>query len=212
MARLIGLTGGIGTGKSTVAAMLEKLGAVVVDADAIVRELQQPGSPVLSELAQTFGAEILDERGALRRDALGDIIFRDAEKRKRLNEIMHPRVVAEMMQRAGEARARGASLVVLDIPLLLEGRRGRTGSGAQLPFDAVVVVYAPESQQVERQVARSACSREEAERRVRAQMPIEEKRRLADHVIDNSGSIDDTRRQVRELYARLADREGDGRP
>ncbi len=203
MTRLVGLTGGIATGKSTVASVLEKLGATVVCADEVVHELQAPGSPVLAEIARAFGPEVLDERGALRREALGDLVFRDEAARRRLGEIMHPRVIAEMLRRAEEARAAGVPLVVLDIPLLLEGRRAGTGSGALIPFDAVVVVYAPEEAQVERQVARNAYSREEAERRVRAQMPIEEKRRLADHVIDNSGSPEDTERQVRGLYAEL---------
>ncbi len=191
MTRVIGLTGGIGTGKSTVSRMFERLGAVVIDADAIVHELQAPGTPLLQEMVGAFGASILDAEGALDRAALAELVFRDPEARARLNALVHPRVAAEMARRLHEARAAGAPLVVLDIPLLLE-----TGRGG---FDAVVVVYAPEEVQVRRQMERDGCSRQEAEARVRAQMSIEEKRRRADYVIDNSGTLEETERQVREV-------------
>jgi dephospho-CoA kinase len=200
---VIGLSGGIATGKSTVARLLEKLGAVVIDADAIVHELQAPGAPMLAEIAAAFGSELIGPDGALDRARLGELVFRDAEARRRLGLIVHPKVGAEMARRLAEARAAGAKLVVLDIPLLFEGRKAGTGSAALLALDATVLVYAPEALQVERQVAREGYSRDEALRRVRAQMPIEEKRALADFVIDNSGSLAETERQVRELYARL---------
>jgi dephospho-CoA kinase len=201
---VIGLSGGIATGKSTVARLLEKLGAVVIDADAIVHELQAPGAPMLAEIAAAFGAELIGPDGVLDRARLGEIVFRDVEARRRLGLIVHPKVGAEMARRLAESRAAGVKLVVLDIPLLFEGRKAGTGSAALLGMDATVLVYAPEALQVERQVAREGYSRDEALRRVRAQMPIEEKRALADHVIDNSGSLAETERQVRELYERLA--------
>jgi dephospho-CoA kinase len=201
---VIGLSGGIATGKSTVARLLEKLGAVVIDADAIVHELQAPGAPMLAELAAAFGPDVIGPDGALDRARLGELVFRDAEARRRLGLIVHPKVGAEMARRLAEARAAGAKLVVLDIPLLFEGRKAGTGSAALLGFDATVLVYAPEALQIERQVEREGYGRDEATRRVRAQMPIEEKRALADHVIDNSGSLAETERQVRELYERLA--------
>ena len=196
--RLVGLTGGIGTGKSTVSQLLEKLGAIVIDADRLTREVQARGSPVLERIADSFGPDVLRPDGELDREALGAIVFRDEAARQRLNRIVHPAVGAAMVERIREAREAGAALVVLDIPLLLEGSRA-----GQMDLHAVVVVYASEEQQVERQVARDGCSREEALRRVRAQLPIEEKRRLADFVIDNSGSRAETERQVRELYRRL---------
>jgi len=203
MTRVIGLSGGIGTGKSTVAALLRALGAEVIDADAIVHELQAPGSPVLGELAAAFGEGILDADGALDRAALGAIVFRDAEPRARLGAIVHPRVGAEMGRRLAAARERGTALVVMDIPLLFEGRKAGSGSAAQRDFDATVLVYAPVAMQIERQMKRDGCSREEAVRRVEAQLPIEEKRAMADHVIDNSGALEETEAQVRALYERL---------
>jgi dephospho-CoA kinase len=202
--RVLGLSGGIATGKSTVARIFEKLGAVVIDADAIVHELQAPGAPMLAEIAAAFGAELVGPDGALDRVGLGEIVFRDPEARRRLGAIVHPAVGAEMMRRLAAARAAGAQLVVLDIPLLFEGRKAGTGSAALLPFDATVLVYAPEQIQIERQLAREGYGREEALRRVRSQMPIEEKRALADFVIDNSGDLAETERQVQELFARLA--------
>jgi dephospho-CoA kinase len=130
---------------------------------------------------------------------LGQIVFADAEKRARLGAIVHPRVGVEMARRLEAARARGVPLVVLDVPLLLEGRAGASG----LPYEAVIVVWAPESVQLERQMRRDGRDRDESLRRIRAQMPLDEKRRLADHVIDNSGSLEDTERQVRALYRQL---------
>lgn len=209
---MIALTGGIGTGKSTVARMFAALGAVVIDADAIVHELQAPGSESLAEIAGAFGADMLRPDGSLDRERLGDRVFRDAAARARLNAIMHPRVGAEMARRLAAARERGAPLVLLDIPLLLEGRARRPeehGTAARRAGDgveAVVVVYAPEALQVERQVARDGSRPEEAARRVASQLPIEEKRRLADHVIDNSGTLEETERQVRALFEELTGR------
>jgi len=203
MTRIVGLSGGIGTGKSTVAQLLARLGAVVIDADAIVHELQAPGSPVLSELAEAFGPEILDASGALDRAALGAIAFRDPDARRRLGAIMHPKVGAVMAQRLEAARREGAALVVLDIPLLFEGRRASASGAAGMDFDATVLVYAPEELQVERQRERDGCDRDEALRRIRAQLSIEEKKGMADFVIDNSGTLEETERQVRALYAEL---------
>jgi dephospho-CoA kinase len=203
MTRVVGLTGGIGSGKSTVAALLRSLGAEVIDADAIVRELQAPGSPLLAEIVAEFKSSILDASGGLDREALGRLVFADAAKRARLDAIVHPKVGAEMARRLDEARRRGVPLVVLDIPLLLEGRRTGRGSAAQFPFDAIVVVHVPESVQLERQMRRDGRDREEALRRIRSQMPLDEKRALADHVIDNSGSLEKTEHEVRALYELL---------
>jgi dephospho-CoA kinase len=206
--RVVGLTGGIGTGKSTVARMLAALGAVVIDADAIVHELQAPGTPLLARIAEAFGPEILRADGALDRERLGRLVFADPAARARLGALVHPAVGVEMLRRLEAAKAAGAKLVVLDIPLLLEGRaaragqRGRAATASDLVSE-VIVVWAPESAQIERQVARDGATREHAAERVRAQLPIDEKRKLADHVIDNSGSPEATERQVRALYAQL---------
>jgi len=206
--RVVGLTGGIGTGKSTVGRMLAALGAEVIDSDAIVRELQAPGMPLLAKIAEAFGPEMLLADGALDRKRLGSVVFRDPETRRRLETLVHPATVAELARRLEAARRAGAPLVVLDIPLLLEGRaRKQTGASPRATaadlVSEVIVVYAPESVQIERQLARDGSTREHAAERVRAQLSIEEKRRLADFVIDNVGSLQETERQVRELYAKL---------
>ncbi len=201
MATMIGLSGGIGSGKSTVARMFVALGATVIDADAIVHELQARGQPLLLEIAAAFGDEVIDAEGALDRAALGDIVFRDETARKRLNDLVHPKVGAEFARRVQAAVAAGVSVLVLDIPLLFEGRRAGTGASAAMPFDATVLVYASEQTQIARQMERDGCDREEALRRIRAQMPLAEKRALADHVIENDGLLSETERQVRALFA-----------
>jgi dephospho-CoA kinase len=203
MTVVVGLTGGIGSGKSTVGALLQERGALLVDADAIVHELQAPGSPMLGEIARAFGDDVIDAGGALDRKALAAKVFADAEARTRLGLIVHPPTIAEMGRRMEAAKAASVEVVVLDIPLLLEGRRTGTGSGALLPFDAIVLVWVPEATQIERAAARDGASREEIEARVRAQMPLDEKRAMADHVIDNSGTPEETRRQVDALWREL---------
>jgi dephospho-CoA kinase len=200
MTAIIGLTGGIGSGKSTVARLFEKLGAVLIDSDAIVHELQAPGAPLLEQIAEAFGRHLIDESGALDRKALGALVFRDEQMRLRLNALVHPAVGAETLRRVVAARDAGTSVVVIDIPLLFESRRSGRGGAALMDFQATVVVWVPEAVQVERTMARDACTREEALRRVRAQMPLSEKRALADYVIDNSGAPEDTERQVREVF------------
>jgi dephospho-CoA kinase len=201
--RVIGLTGGIGTGKSTVSRMLEELGALVIDSDAIVRELQAPGAPLLAEIAAALGEGVILSDGGLDRARVGEIVFRDEAARRRLNAVVHPAVGRETARRLEAARARAVPLVVLDIPLLFETRMHGTASRANLGVEAVVVVYAPRELQIRRQIERNGYGREEALRRIEAQLPIDEKRALADHVIDNSGSLEETRRQVRRLFETL---------
>ena len=203
MTVVIGLSGGIGSGKSTVSKMFAALGATVIDADAIVHELQAPGMPMVAELAREFGPGILDASGALDRKALGAIVFADESARLRLNQIVHPQVGAEFAKRLAAAIEAKARLIVLDIPLLFEGRESGKGSAASRNVETTVAVWVPEAVQIERQIARDRCTREEALQRVRAQMPLDRKRELADHVIDNSGSLADTERQVRALYEKL---------
>ena len=204
MASVVGLTGGIGTGKSRVARFLAELGATVIDADSIVRELQAPGEPLLDEIADAFGAGVIDANGALDRAALAHIVFRDSDARTRLAAIVHPKVGEVMSERTARAQADGAPLIVLDIPLLFEGRDTQSGNASARSFDVTVLVYAPEPIQIARQMERDGCDREEALRRIRAQLPIEDKKALADVVLDNSGSIDDTERQAREFYERFS--------
>jgi len=202
-ARIIGLSGGIGSGKSTVAALFVQLGATLIDADAIVHELQAAGQPLLREIAEAFGEKLIRDDGSLDREALGAIVFSDEAARAQLGQVVHPAVGAEMARRLAAAVASEAPLIVLDIPLLFEGRRTGSTGASRLDFDATVLVWVPREIQIERTVARDTCSREEAERRVAAQMPIDEKRDLADHVIDNSGSIEATEAALRLLFAEL---------
>lgn len=201
----MGLTGGIGSGKSTVTRILAELGATTIDADAIVHELQAPGQPMLRALAEAFGESVLLPDGSLDRKGLGAIVFRDEQARARLGEIVHAPVIGEMMRRAKAAVDRGDPLVVLDIPLLFEGRISGRGSGAMMHFDATVCVWVSEQVQLERTMARDRCDAGEARRRMASQLPIDRKRELADYVIDNSGTPDETRAQVVALVRRLTD-------
>ena len=203
MTCILGLTGGIGTGKSSVTRVFAELGATTIDADAIVHELQAPGQPMLAALADTFGESILTADGALDRKALGEIVFRDETARARLGEIVHAPVIGEMMRRAKAAASRGDPLVVLDIPLLFEGRVSGRGSGALMHFDVTVCVWVSEELQLARTMARDQCDAGEARRRMAAQLPIDQKRELADCVIDNSGTPEETRTQVVALVQKL---------
>ncbi len=202
MTCLLGLSGGIGSGKSTVTRILSEIGATTIDADAIVHEQQEAGQPMLKEIAKAFGSDVITAEGALDREALGAIVFRDEEARARLGAIVHPPVIAEMLRRAKEGVAREEPLVVLDIPLLFEGRVSGRGSGAIMEFDQTVCVWVKREVQIERTISRDDCDAAEAERRIAAQLPIDDKKEMADHVIDNSGTIAETREQVLAL-ARL---------
>jgi dephospho-CoA kinase len=204
MTCILGLTGGIGTGKSSVTRILSELGATTIDADAIVHELQAPGQPMLAALAHAFGNSILTADGALDRKALGAIVFRDEQARAQLGEIVHAPVIGEMMRRAKAAVERGDPLVVLDIPLLFEGRVSGRGSGALMHFDVTVCVWVSEELQLARTMARDQCDEGEARRRMAAQLPIDQKRELADYVIDNSGTPEETRAQVVALVQQLS--------
>ncbi len=203
MASVLGLSGGIGTGKSTVARFLGSLGAAVIDADAIVHELQAPGTPMLDEIKAAFGSELIDTEGKLDRSALGAIAFRDAAARRQLEQIVHPKVVATIADRVANAQAAGTPLIVVDIPLLFDRRESSPSPESTPSFDATVLVYAPEQQQIERQMTRDGCDREAALQRIRAQLPIENKKAMADVIIDNSGSLEETRRQTRMLFERF---------
>lgn len=195
--RVVGLTGGIGTGKSTVAALLREHGATVIDADAATRAVQAPGSEGLRRLVEEFGSGILTAGGELDRGRLADIAFRDADARGRLNGIVHPLVREWMAERQLEAAERGDPVVVLDIPLLFESR-GAAG------FQTVILVYAPDEVAIGRLVEHRGMSEEQARARMKAQMPIEEKRRLATHVVENTGSLEELRARVEAVWRQVA--------
>jgi len=190
----IGLTGGIATGKSTVAKLLVERGAILIDLDAIAREVVMPGQPTLARIAERFGQAVLQEDGALDRKKLGSIVFADAEQRKALEAIIHPAIRAVMKERmAYHERENPDRLIVVDVPLLFE-------SGLQSYFEEIMVVYVSRESQLRRLIERDDLTAEEAARRLAAQMAIDDKKSLADIVIDNSGSLAWTEEQVERWW------------
>ena len=188
---LIGLTGGIGSGKSTVSALLVQHGAVLIDADAIARELQAPHQPLLDDLAVRFGADIIDSDGALDRAALATIVFGDADALKDLNKIVHPAIAVEMDRRM-KAQRQTNNVVILDIPLLAENpRKGLSG---------VVVVDVPTDLAIDRLVQFRNMKKEDAQARVAQQATREVRVAIADRVIDNSGGISSLEKQVKDVW------------
>ena len=193
----VGLTGGIGSGKSEVARRLAEHGAVLIDADVAAREVVMPGSPGLTRIAAAFGDGVLRPDGSLNRERLGEIVFADPGLRGKLNAIVHP-LVREWMQEAERAAVQtdGDAIVVHDVPLLAESR-GKAG------FDAVMVVDVPPDLQLERLVSQRGMAAEQASARMAAQASREQRLAVADIVIDNSGSLDDLDRRVAEVWADL---------
>jgi dephospho-CoA kinase len=196
-ARYFGLTGGIACGKSTVAAMLRDLGAHIIDADQAGHEMLLPSSPAFPELVSRFGRGILDSAGRIDRKKLGPLVFADPAKLQQLNRIVHPRIIERIGQlAAAHCAANPVGVVIVDAALIYEtGIPGR--------FVKTIVAWCRPEQQIERLMAKTGLSREEAGRRIASQMPAEEKRRRADFVIDGSGSLEETQRQVEALYPRL---------
>ncbi|MBI5442433.1 MAG: dephospho-CoA kinase [Deltaproteobacteria bacterium] len=199
---LIGLTGGIASGKSTAARFFREAGAEVIDADRLARSAVEPGRPALEEIRAEFGPSVILPDGTLDRAALAAKVFGDEEARARLNRIVHPRVEEEVRREV--SRIRGAdpgAVIVYDIPLLYEG-------GLADRFDAVVVIYVPREEQLRRLRARDGLSAEEAAARLASQMDIEEKARRADFVVENTASPEDLRRRVELLLKEIrGDRE-----
>jgi dephospho-CoA kinase len=190
----VGLTGGIGSGKSEVSRRLASYGAVVIDADAVAREVVAPGTPGLAEVVQEFGPGVLRADGSLDRDRLGELVFADESLRMRLNAIIHPRVGGRMAEL--ERQAGGAPVIVHDVPLLAENHLA--GS-----FDEVVVVDVPPRIQLERLARERDMPRAQAEARMRAQASRDERLAVATIVVDNSGSLAELDREVGELWAEL---------
>ncbi len=192
-----GLTGGAASGKSTVARMFQDLRTRIIDADRIGHEMLRSSSPASVEILRQFGKGILDDSGEIDRSRLGRIVFGDPQKLQQLNAIVHPRIIARVEDLAAQYHADDPGAVILvDAALIFEA-----GIGGR--FDKVVVAWCRPEQQIERLMAKSGLTREEAERRIAAQMPAEEKRRRADYLIDCSGSLESTREQVRRVYADL---------
>lgn len=196
--RKVGLTGGIASGKSTVSGMFRDIGVPVIDADVIAREVVAPGSGALEAIVDAFGEEILTEEKSLNRARLGEIVFSDPAKKKVLERILHPEIIAEQDRRLRDLEREGrAPVAIVDAAVMIE-------SGSWKRFDSIVVVDCDESQQIGRLRRRNAMNEKEAIRRIDAQMPLSEKVKYADHVIDNRGSIDDTRKQVEALMELLS--------
>jgi dephospho-CoA kinase len=190
----IGLTGGIASGKSTVAKLLTERGAILIDLDGIAREVVNPGQPSLFRIAQRFGQAVLQEDGSLNRKKLGDIVFADPSERKALEQIIHPAIRAVMKERMAYYESIAPhKLIVVDVPLLFE-------SGLESYFEQIMVVYVPRKMQLQRLMERSRLTVEEAERRLSAQMDIEDKKSRADILIDNSSSIAITERQIERFW------------
>ena len=194
---LVGLTGSIATGKSTVSRMFAHLGARVIDADLLAREVVMPGQAAHARIVEEFGPQVLQQDGALDRKALGAVVFADAAKRKRLEEITHPaiglrqqRILSVLDEEAFEG------VVIWDAALLFEG-------GGAAKMDRVVVVYADPETERRRLVERDGLSDADARARIASQMPVAEKAKLAHHVIDNSGTREETERRVRTVYGAL---------
>jgi dephospho-CoA kinase len=197
----VGLTGGIATGKSTVVRMLVRKGARVIDHDGLVHALQEPGQPVWKRIVETFGRDILDPEDRIDRKKLGALVFDNEGRRKVLEGIVHPAVLEEAQRRRDEIGRQDRQAIVLsDIPLLLE-------VGMQGLFDLILLVYAPPEVQIARVMKRNKMTREEAEARLRAQMPIDEKLKFADLAIRNDGTMRDLEKRVDEVWQELVLRE-----
>jgi dephospho-CoA kinase len=192
--KLIGLTGGVGSGKSTVARMFAELGATVVDADEATHAVYAPGTDGFDAIVEAFGPQYVRD-GQIDRKRLGDLVFKEEAARLRLNQIVHPRVREWMAARTAEAVERGAEVVIQDVALLFE-------NGLQDLFSSTVLVYARPQTQIRRLVDQRGVEPDRARSMLAAQMPIDEKRALATFVIDNDGSLEETRRQVEEVWAR----------
>lgn len=192
MALIIGLTGSIGTGKSTIANKFRDLDIPVVDADLIAREVVEPGKDAYQDIVATFGKEILQNDKTLDRKALGNIVFNNEAKRKQLNAIIHPAIRKEMVRQRDEWVRNGKECVVLDIPLLYE-------SGLTHFVDKVIVVYVDPEIQLQRIMDRDQSTEEEAKSRINSQIPVSEKAKKADAVIDNNRSKEESYRQLKAI-------------
>ncbi|MGI9534918.1 MAG: dephospho-CoA kinase [Thermodesulfobacteriota bacterium] len=195
--RIIGLTGNIGSGKSTVAKMFEELGAKIIDADKIAREVVEPGKPAWKELISEFGNGILNKDKELNRKLVADIVFNDDNKREILNSIIHPRILEEINNRIDKNRSENTEITIIEAALLIE-------KGGLINFiDKLIVVSIDKDSQLKRIKARDNLSREEVLSRIESQMGNDEKTKHADFIIDNTGSIKNTEQQVKEIWESL---------
>lgn len=193
----VGLTGGIASGKSTVAALLVREGAFLIDTDVLSRQVVEPGTPGWNEVVEHFGRDILKGEGTIDRTRLGEIVFSDTEKRAKLEALIHPRITVTKNARVAEIfREHADAIVVIDMPLLFEAKREHT-------VDKVLLVYVSVQTQRARLMRRDGFASEDAVKRIAAQMPIEEKIARSHYVINNEGSEEETARQVRDVFQQL---------
>jgi dephospho-CoA kinase len=192
----IAITGGAGSGKSTVARMFAELGAEVLDADQIAREAVAVGEPAWQELRRLYGDDYFKPDGSLNRSKLARRAFADPEERRRLDGVIHPRVAAALQARVAELAGRGVKLVLVDVPLLFE-------TGREAAFDRVIVVTAPQNQRIRRLRERDGRGEEEIRGILAAQWPLKDKAARADYVVDNGGALAETRSQVEAIWRRL---------
>lgn len=191
---IIGLTGSIASGKSTISEMLKEKGYPIIDADLVARVVVEPGTVTLSDIKCIFGKEVMNEDGTLNREALGQLIFHDPAKRKQLNDLMHPAIRAEMLRQRDELFESGEETLIMDIPLLFESR-------LQHFVDKILVVSVKEEIQLQRLMQRNSLSEEEAKARIQSQLPLSEKEKGADAVIYNNGSIEQSKVQLERILA-----------
>jgi dephospho-CoA kinase len=194
----VGLTGSIAVGKSYVVSVLQELGCVVFDADKVAHTVMEAGRPAYQDIVVEFGTGVLAQDGSIDRARLGAIVFSDAARRRRLNEIVHPRVITEQNRLLREAEANNPDgIAIIDAALMIE-------SGGYKRFGKLIVVFCDRETQIERLMKRNGITREDAEQRIAAQMSSDEKRRYADYEVDTSGTFEDTRSRVIEVHGKLA--------
>lgn len=196
--KVYGITGNIGSGKSSVARMFEELGARIIDADEVARSVVEPGEPAWKEIVNEFGNDVLEAGGGINRKRLAEIVFSDETRRNKLNDITHPRIKERIRSLLREYKQAGAAVVMIEATLIVE--RG----GLRELLNGLIVVTAEEETQIERLVREKGYTREEAVSRLGAQMPAEEKIKHGDYVIDNSGTLEVTRKRVEEVWESIS--------
>lgn len=197
--KIIGLTGNIASGKSTVAQMFEKLGARIVDADLVARTVVEPGKPAWEQIVDVFGSGVLNSEGSVDREKLGEIVFNDEKKRELLNAITHPRIVDEIKKHLESNRADGVGVTIIEAALIVE-----KGGWLRDIVDSLIVVSASEDSRIERLMSRNGYSRDEAMARISSQMPSAEKEKYGDFLIDNSESLEDTKSQITSIWEKIS--------
>jgi len=197
---LVGLTGGIATGKSLVSEILRGLGTYIIDADKIAREVVEPQKPAWLEIVEFFGKDIINKDRTINRKRLGEIVFNDPLKKRKLEEIVHPRVIEEENRMLKEyLKIKPDGIVIIDAALLIE-------AGSHKRVDKLIVVYADKETQTKRLMERDGLSRTDAEKKIASQLPLDKKVKMADFVIDNSKGIEETQRQTIDIFNKLRDR------